>query len=151
MKIQDALAEQHTVLCALFDEIKSELPGLTRLAEVRLLTRIVQRLLIRHGELEESTLLPALDHLLEDRGQRDRFYEEHEELDSRLRRVHIASQLPEARRLLREALEASRRHFCHEETVLFPLADSLFSDETPEALVQVRHRQPTPPAVREQV
>jgi len=52
------------------------------------------------------------------------------EIDDRLRRVHTARTCAEARRLLKEAILASREHFHGEERSVFPLLEKSLRKET---------------------
>jgi hemerythrin-like domain-containing protein len=87
-------------------------------------------LLLAHGKTEEDLVFAPLDHCLEQIGQRDVFHEEHHEIDASLLKVKAAKRLDEARRLLSVAVLASRKHFDHEERIVFPLAEKAMKRET---------------------
>ena len=44
--------------------------------------------------------------------------------------MKAAKQLPEARRLMLQAVTASRKHFDREERIVFPLAEKVMKDKT---------------------
>ena len=127
MNITEELVAEHAVLCQLFDHVEEELPGITSLESVTMLARLVEKLLVSHGEAEENFVLCALDHSLEDQGRRERFYQEHRELDERFREIQSAADALTARRLFHSALMASRNHFRFEEETLFPFANRVLS------------------------
>jgi hemerythrin-like domain-containing protein len=122
MNITEALLAEHAVLQQLFDHVEEELTGITTLESLQLVARLIERLLHAHGEAEEELVLCALDHSLEDQGRRERFHQEHQELDERFRQIQATTDLPTARRLLYGALTATRKHFKFEEESLFPFA-----------------------------
>jgi hemerythrin-like domain-containing protein len=129
MNITDALAAEHTILDELFDVVEQELPGVTSLECVTLLARLIEKMLISHGQAEEDLVLCALDHSLEDQGHRERFYQDHRELDERFRQIQSATDLLTARRLFHSALLASRNHFRFEEESLFPFASRVLGPD----------------------
>ena len=130
MKITEALLAEHVVFHNVFDHIEHVLPRLKTLAEVKSLARLMEGLLQVHSKTEEELVFAPLDHCLEQMGQRDTFLEEHKEIDSSLEAVHQARRLLEARRLLIAAVLASRKHFDHEERIVFPLAEKVLKRET---------------------
>lgn len=130
ISITDALVAEHRVFTKLFDEIDSLLPKLTAIAEVRLLTSLVERLLHGHAETETNLAYVALDHALKERGHLDRLHEDHEEIDASLAAARTAPGFEEARRLLRRAIAASRDHFAREEQSVFPLLERTLRRET---------------------
>ena len=130
MKITEALLAEHVVFHNIFDYIERILPDVKTLAEVKSLAELMESLLLAHGKTEEDLVFAPLDHCLEQIGQRDTFYEEHHEIDTGLLRVKAAKRLDEARRLLSVAVLASRKHFDHEERIVFPLAEKAMKRET---------------------
>ena len=94
----------------------------------------MESLLLAHGKAEEDLVFAPLDHCLEQIGQRDTFYEEHHEIDTSLLKVKVAKRLDEARLLLFVAVQASRKHFDHEECIVFPIAEKAMKRETLTAL-----------------
>lgn len=130
ISITTALATEHVVFAAVFDEIERTLPNLTSLGEVKLLSSLVERLLRGHGETETDLAYVALDHALDQRGQLDQLHQDHHEIDACLKQVRQAAELNEARRLLKTALRASRLHFLREERSVFPLIEKVLDQET---------------------
>lgn len=139
--ITETLVSDHAVFIGVFDWIKQALPGLTTLEEVKMLAGLVEALLRNHGDVETDLAFVALDHALYHKGQLNRLHEEHDEIDDRLKQVQTATSLPDARRLLRLALLASRQHFRREERIIFPLMEKALQKETLAKLGGVRMRQ----------
>jgi hemerythrin-like domain-containing protein len=129
MNITEALVTEHAVLRQLFEHIEEELPGVSSLESVTLLARLIEKMLASHGQVEEELVLCALDHSLEERGLRDRFHQEHGELDERFRQVQAAGDVLAARRLFHSALLACRNHFQFEEESLFPFANGVLGSD----------------------
>jgi hemerythrin-like domain-containing protein len=119
--ITETLTTEHALLNRLFDELERLLPDLRTVPEVQLLTRVLTGLLTYHADLEENLAYAALDHAVAEQGQLDRLYQDHHEIDLRLRAVASATELLKATQLLKAGLKASREHFKHEERVIFPL------------------------------
>jgi len=130
MKITQALLAEHVVFHNIFDYIEKVLPDLKTMAEVKALAGLMEGLLLAHSKTEEDLVFAPLDHCLEQIGQRDTFNLEHQEIDASLLKVKAARRLPEARRLLTVAVLASRKHFDHEERIVFPLAEEFMKRET---------------------
>ncbi len=130
MKITEALLAEHVVFHNVFDHIEHVLPRLKTLAEVKSLASLMEGLLRVHSKTEEELVFVPLDHCLEQMGQGDTFHEEHKEIDASLEAVHDARLLTQARRLLMTAVLASRKHFDHEERIVFPLAEKVLKRET---------------------
>ena len=128
--ITGALTAEHKLFCAVFDQIEQALPQSKRLEQVRGLSRFVEDLLQRHAVAEEDLVLLALDHAPEHKRRCDRFHKEHQEIDSRITRVQTAKDMVRARGLLKAAMLASRKHFEHEERIIFPLIERLTKRET---------------------
>lgn len=129
MTITEALVSEHATFCVVFDHIDRALPHLRRLAEIRCLARLVEGLLLRHGAAEEDLVLVSLDRVLQQKARYNRFYQQHSEIDIRLRQAHESNRFVQARRLLQAALLASREHFQHEERVVFPLVERMVTRE----------------------
>ena len=121
--ITRALTAEHKLFCAVFDEIEAMLPSVKRLAELREMGRMVEGLLRSHAVAEEDLVLLALDHSPIHKRRANRLHQEHHEIDSRLTRVCAVNDLARARSLLTAALAASRKHFQHEERVVFPFIE----------------------------
>jgi hemerythrin-like domain-containing protein len=130
MSITEALVTEHGVFFSLFGQIERVLPKLETLAEVKVLTSLVEGLLQDHGETETNLAYHALDHVLADRGELDHMYRDHQEIDAGLKRALAAGDPAEARRLLEAALRASREHFRLEERLVFPLIEKVLQRET---------------------
>jgi iron-sulfur cluster repair protein YtfE (RIC family) len=121
--ITRALNAEHLMFNAVFDEVERLLPRLNRLMEVKRLARLVEGLLRTHAKAEDDLLMLAQSHGSGDKGRYARCHHQHHEIDSQLTRVHSAVSLTRARKLLRDALAASRKHFQHEERKVFPLLE----------------------------
>jgi uncharacterized protein YdcH (DUF465 family) len=128
--IIDVLKVEHRVFHRLFHQVESLQPRPQSLAEVRQIGRLIEGLLEAHRDTENSLAYRALDHVLAQRGRLDRLYQDHEEIDSRFHKLQSARDLPEAMRLLTEAVAAMRTHFEHEERVDFPLLEQTLMAET---------------------
>ena len=139
--ITETLVADHAVFISVFDWIKQALPRITTLEEVKILAGLVEALLRNHGDVETDLAFVALDHALYHKGQLNRLHEDHDEIDDRLKRVQAATNLADARRLLRIALLASRQHFRREERIIFPLIEKVLRKETLAKLGGVRMRQ----------
>jgi hemerythrin-like domain-containing protein len=138
MKITESLATEHMVFRRLFDQVEGLVPCVQTLGELKVLAHLVEALLRAHGEAEEEWVFVALDHCLENLDQREAFFQEHREIDGRLTGVQAARLLAPARRLFLEALAASRRHFDHEESWIFPLVERCLSEQSLTALGRSR-------------
>jgi len=132
--ITDALTGEHTLFCKLFDEIDRLLPDVITVAEIRLLSRLVEGMLAHHAHVEQHLAFAALDHALAEKGQLKRLHQDHEEIDARLRDAALATEFTQAVRLLKAGLKASREHFRREERTVFPLFDELFDPASLAAL-----------------
>lgn len=124
MKITEALLAEHVVFHSLFDQIERTLPGLRTLAEVRAVANLLESLLEGHAKVEDELLIEPLEHCLQQLAQQENFHQEHVEIDASLRAAIKAKDLRSARRLLQDAVLASRNHFDKEERILFPLAEA---------------------------
>jgi hypothetical protein len=143
--ITDSLITEHTLMCHLFDEIGRLLPGVRTVAEVRLLTRLVEGVLAHHADVEQNLAFAALDHALAQKGELRRLYQDHQEIDSHLRNALLAAEFSEAVRLLKAGLKVSREHFRREEQTVFPLFEKLFAPKAMEALGAGTSAKPSPP------
>ena len=141
MKITDALLAEHVVFHNIFDHIERVLPKMETLAEVKGWAGLMEGLLLAHGKTEEDLVFAPLNHYLEQLGQSDSFEHEHQEIDNSLLRVKTAKRVPEARRLLLQAVIASRAHFDREERIVFPLAEKVMKDKTLRELGKVWMKQ----------
>ncbi len=147
MMITEALVVEHAVFGALFDQVERMLPDLGGLAEVRLVGSLVEGLLRRHAATEEDLVLLALDDVREHRRHCDRFHQQHQEIDARLKQAQSVNRIAAARSLLQAAFRTSRAHFRTEEKTIFPLLELVV---TRQKLAQWGRawRQPRPPAAR---
>jgi len=127
--ITTTLITEHAVFCAVFDQIERVLPGLISVAEVKVLSTVVEGLLAGHADTEANLAYAALDHVLAEKGQLDRLHHDHKEIDNNFKRLHGVSNLAEAQALLKKALAASRDHFRYEERVVFPLLERVLPGE----------------------
>jgi len=132
--ITDALASEHALFCEMFEEIVRLLPDLRTVSEVRVISRLVEGVLLRHANVEQNLAFAALDHALAEKGQLARLHQDHHEIDQRLHQATLARKFPEAVRLLKAGLAASRRHFRREEKMVFPLFQNLFAARDLEVL-----------------
>lgn len=128
MTITEALIAEHVVFSALFDQAETLLRQAATLAEIKMLSRMVEGLLLRHRNTETNLAYLALDHALAERGSFERLYQEHKEIDDRLAEVQTARSLDKARHLLRAALATSREHFRNEEEHVFPLIEKVLQN-----------------------
>ena len=138
VNITEVLTTEHAVFLTVFDQIERALPKLKRLEEAKMLAGLVEALLQDHGDAETNLAFVALDHALDQKGQLNRLHQDHDEIDDRLRRVKTVTKLPDARRLLKAALLASRQHFRREEQTIFPLIEKMLQKETLTELGKVR-------------
>ena len=134
MKITESLVAEHTIFLNVFDQIERVLPSVSTQLELQTLSAIVENLLKSHAERETNLAYLALDHSLAQKGKLDRLYEDHHELDQRLKAVSVARTIAEGRRLLKAAIVSSREHFQMEEKLYFPLIEKTLKSESQEAL-----------------
>jgi hemerythrin-like domain-containing protein len=132
--IIDALTAEHALFNLMFDEINQLLPDVHTVAELRLLTRLVEGLLTHHANLETNLAYATLDHALAAKGQLKQLYQDHNEIDACFRAVALTPQFAKAVRLLKAGLKASRKHFAWEEKKIFPLFERLLPAHALEAL-----------------
>jgi hemerythrin-like domain-containing protein len=143
LTITAALVAEHDTFRALFDEIERTLPRTGSLEETQRLARRLEGLLRLHAAAEEDLALLLLDHLPEQKRRCDRFYTEHQEIDAQLTQVLEVRELDLAQELLLGAIAVSRRHFKHEERVVFPLMEQVTEEEqlTKLGLIWARRRE----------
>jgi hemerythrin-like domain-containing protein len=134
MKITEALLAEHLVFHNLFDHIEAAAPRLKTLAEIKSLAALMESMLRAHSDTEDELFLGPLDHCFDQIGQRDAFLEEHQEIDSNLKKVQAAKQVGRASQLLVSAVAYSRRHFDKEERIVFPMAERMLKAKTLTAL-----------------
>ena len=129
MKITDALVAEHRAFSGVFAHGDRLLEELQSAPEIHALARLFVTLLHDHGDTEQNLAFTALDHVLADRGPIDRLYQEHHEVDLRFREVLEATELAQARDLLKSALRATRDHFAWEEQAVFPVLEQVLSGD----------------------
>jgi len=132
--VANFLTTEHALFCELFDELERLLPDVRTVAEVRLLSRLVEGVLSRHADVEQNLAFAALDQALAEKGELNQLYQDHQEIDSCLQHATLAAEFGEALRFLRSGLKASREHFRREEETVFPLFEKLFDPAALEAL-----------------
>ncbi len=130
MKITDALLVEHGLLYITMDFVAEYLRQVKDLTEVKLLASMLERLLDAHGKGEEHFMLVPFDHILEDHGQREQMCVAHLEIDVRLKEAQSATDLTVAKRLLKGAISATRKHFKSEEQFVFPQFEKLLTVST---------------------
>jgi hemerythrin-like domain-containing protein len=134
LPITYCLTNEHAVFCNVFNEIERLLPDVRTVAEVRLLSRLVEGMLSHHADVEKNLAFAALDQALAEKGQLKQLNQDHEEIDSCLRKAALATDFAQAVRLLKTGLKASRTHFNREEESVFPLFEKILSSEALTAL-----------------
>ena len=117
------------MFCSVFDHIGETLPATKSVADIRRITRLVEGLLLSHAKTEDDLLLMMTQHGHPDKRSYARLQHEHQEVDARLRRVYLTNKVDLARNLLVAAMSASRRHFAHEERLIFPMVEKVLEPE----------------------
>jgi hemerythrin-like domain-containing protein len=124
------LKTEHAVLVRLYEVVERQLSGVETVSEVHLLTRLVVGVLEQHAYMEEHLAFAALDHAMAERGPLNRLHQDHQEIDGALREAAAATDLEQARQLLKTGLKASRNHFRREEEMVFPLLEKMFTPQS---------------------
>lgn len=130
MTITDGLTAEHNIFLGVFDHIECLLPDLNSILEVSAMARLVECLLQDHADQETQLAYAALDHALAHNGTLERLHTDHEELDNNLLAVHKSPTCSIAKKRLKLALLATRRHFRQEERAVFPLIEKNLEPET---------------------
>lgn len=130
MKITDVLRAEHAVFHNLFDHIESTVPKVKTLAEVKGLAMLVEKLHGPHSKLEDDLFIEPLEPYFDQMGQRETFHAEHEHIEAALTKVENARTLKDAKKILLNAMAASRKHFDKEERIVFPLAERILKAKT---------------------
>ena len=130
MKITDVLRAEHAVFHNLFDHIEVTVPRVRTLAEVKGLATLVEKLHAPHSKAEDDLFIEPLEPYFDQMGQQETFHAEHEHIESALNAVQKARTLKEAKKILLNAIAASRKHFEKEERVVFPLAERVLKAKT---------------------
>ncbi len=130
MKITDVLRAEHAVFHNLFDHIETTVPHLKTLAEVKHLAVLVEKLHEPHSKTEDDLFIEPLEPYFDQMGQRETFHAEHEHIEAALTKVQKARTLKDAKKILLNAIAASRKHFDKEERIVFPLAERILKAKT---------------------
>ena len=130
MKITDVLRAEHAVFHNLFDHIEATAPRLKTLSEVKMLATVVDKVHAPHSKLEDDLFIEPLEPYFDQMGQRDTFHAEHEQIEAALTRVQKSRTLKDAKKILLNAIAASRKHFDKEERIVFPLAERILKAKT---------------------
>ena len=130
MKITDVLRAEHAVFHNLFDHIETAVPQLKTLAEVKVLAVVVDKLHGPHSKTEDDLFIEPLEPYFDQMGQKETFHDEHEHIEATLAKVQTARTLKDAKKILLNAIAASRKHFDKEERVVFPLAERILKANT---------------------
>jgi hemerythrin-like domain-containing protein len=130
MKITDVLRAEHAVFHNLFDHIEAAVPKLKTLSEVKILAAVVEQLHAPHSKTEDDLFIEPLEPYFDQMGQRETFHAEHEHIEAALEKVQAARTLKDAKKILLNAIAASRKHFDKEERIVFPLAERILKTKT---------------------
>jgi hemerythrin-like domain-containing protein len=130
MKITEALLAEHVVFHNLFDYVERILPKVKTLAEVRMLSALLETMLRTHAKVEDHLLIDPLESTFSQMGQDETFHEEHEEIERDLTSVGAANRVVEAKQRLLKAVVLCRKHFDKEERIVFPMAERQFSSKS---------------------
>ena len=130
MKITDVLRAEHAVFHNLFDHIEATVPKVKTLAEVKGLAILVEKLHGPHSKTEDDLFIEPLEPYFDQMGQKETFHDEHEHIEAALAAVQKARTLKEAKKILLNAIAASRKHFDKEERIVFPLAERILKAKT---------------------
>jgi hypothetical protein len=136
MKITHALLGEHGAIYPLLDLIGQAAPT-AGLEEIRSHARALQAALVSHADIEDAVLRPAIQRYLPQPAPGADGCcppSDHQVIGIGLRRVIEASGAEQARRLLVETVDAARRHFTKEETVIFGIAERELSEELQQKL-----------------
>jgi len=130
MKITDVLRAEHAVFHNLFDHIEVTVPRVKTLAEVKGLAVLVEKLHGPHSKTEDYLFIEPLEPYFDQMGQQETFHAEHEHIEATLKAVQKARTLKDAKKILLNAIAASRKHFDKEERIVFPLAERILKVKT---------------------
>lgn len=130
MKITDVLRAEHAVFHNLFDHIEATAPKLKTLAEVKALAAVIEKVHAPHSKTEDDLFIEPLEPYFDQMGQRETFHAEHEHIEAALERVQAARTVKDAKKILINAITASRKHFDKEERIVFPLAERILKAKT---------------------
>ena len=130
MKITDVLRAEHAVFHNLFDHLEATVPRVKNLAEVKGLAVLVVKLHGPHSKAEDDLFIEPLEPYFDQMGQQETFHAEHEHIEAALANVQKARTIKEAKKILLNAIAASRKHFDKEERIVFPLAERILKAKT---------------------
>lgn len=130
MKITDVLRAEHAVFHNLFDHIETTVPQLKTLAEVKGLALVVEKLHGPHSKTEDDLFIEPLEPYFDQLGQKETFHAEHEHIEATLAKVLTTKSVKDAKKILLNAIAASRKHFDKEERIVFPLAERILKAKT---------------------
>lgn len=130
MKITDVLRAEHAVFHNLFDHIEAAAPKLKTLAEVKSLAAVIEKVHAPHSKTEDDLFIEPLEPYFDQMGQRETFHAEHEHIEAALEKVQKARTVKAAKKILLNAIAASRKHFDKEERIVFPLAERILKAKT---------------------
>ena len=130
MKITDVLRAEHAVFHNLFDHIETAAPRVKNLAELKGLAILVEKLHGPHSQTEDDLFIEPLEPYFDQMGQKETFHDEHEHIEAALAAVQKARTLKDAKKILLNAIAASRKHFDKEERIVFPLAERILKAKT---------------------
>ncbi len=123
-----SLVAEHREFCALFDGMVAALPRMA-LEEIQRFTRLLEKLLLSHAAAEDDLVLLALREGPENKRRYERFYNDHHEIGGQLIQIYGVEQIARGQHLLKIVMAHSRRHFAHEERLVFPLLEQVIKAE----------------------
>ncbi len=135
MKLTEALLGEHGLLHDLLDEVEAIAAGAKTAAEISAAIAAPVAVLLRHANLEDEILFPALEDAIGRAGMCAAMRAEHRLIEAMAERVLAARELETSHRLLDDLLATTRTHFMKEEKVLFPTAERHVDAERLAALV----------------
>ena len=130
MKITDVLRAEHAVFHNLFDHIEATVPRSKSLGEVRALAAVIEKVHAPHSKTEDDLFIEPLEPYFDQMGQQETFHAEHEQIEAALKAVQKARTLKDAKKILLNAIAASRKHIDKEERIVFPLAERILKAKT---------------------
>ncbi len=130
MKLTDALIGEHGAFRMLLNEIEKMAAYAGEIAQIESAMAIFTAEITQHAKLEENLLFPALKPHLDSNDLFAEMRDEHQEIRSGLKSIEDARDLDEAIEAVQQTVEAARRHFEKEETVLYVVANKVLDDET---------------------
>ena len=129
LQITDAIAVEHSVFKAMFEQLKMIVPTFKSLHDIKAIGSLVEHLLEQHGEVEDEFVYAVLNLTLAEQQQVDAMRQEHQELNDKLAKLQGAANLAEACKLLKDVLAYSAHHFDYEESQVFPILKARMSEQ----------------------